>query len=260
MNASAGAEGWSNAAHQRELMGLASLMTAVFHGDDLTALRESLLARAARDAGDANALMDLSILMQLHNHRDIGLSIQREALQIQRLYHLPATRVPASIRLLAIMAPGDISTNMPLEFLLRDSGIALDMLYLLPGEPLPDVVSEHDVLIIAAGESDANRPLLLQLAGVIDRWPRPVLNLPQRILNLSRDAACKMLRNAPGIVMPVSRRIDRATLAAIGDASAAVSCNASSGTVRDVSSLTTTPRLQHDCHRLAAAFRRSTSP
>ena len=194
------------------LMGLAELMTMVFRGEDLNALHVRLVERATLNPDDADALMDLAVVLQLHNQREIGLAVQAEALQIKRLYHLPATRGEQPLRLLALMAPGDISANMPLEFLIRDSDIALDMLYLLPGEPLPETVPDHDVLIVAVGESDHNRQLLHQLSLAIDGWPRPVLNLPQHILQLSRDAACAMLADAPGILMPVSRRVDRTTL------------------------------------------------
>lgn len=198
------------------LMGLASLMTMVFRGVDLTALRERLIDRAQRDSQDANALMDLSTVMHLHSHRDLGLAIQAEALQIRQLYHLPAASSPAAIRLLALMVPGDLSANMPLELLVEGSDVALDVLYLLPGADFPTPVPDHDLLIVAAGESDQNRPLLQHIGRVTQSWPRPVLNRPDRILKLSRVSACALLRSAPGVVMPISARVDRQTLEAIG--------------------------------------------
>ena len=202
----------------KPLMGLATLMTMTFHGADLNELRTRLLERARLDARDANAMMDLSTIMHLHAHADIALAIQAEALQVRRLYHFAATARTAAIRLLAIMAPGDLATNMPLEFLVRDSDIELNMLYLLPGESLPASVPEHDLLIVAAGESDRNRPLLQQLVGELQNWPHPVLNRPEHILRLSRAGACELLRAAPGVMMPMATRLDRQTLVEIGHA------------------------------------------
>jgi glutathione synthase/RimK-type ligase-like ATP-grasp enzyme len=212
MNPGSAARYFAHPEAHAPLMGVAKLMTMAFHGTDLNDLRSRLVNRAQDDARDANALMDLATIMQLHAHRAIGLAIQAEALRIRRLYHLPSARWPAAIRVLAIMAPGDLATNMPLEFLVQDSDIALDMLYVLPGEPFPAVVPDHDLLIVAAGESDQNRPLLQQLVRETQTWPRPVLNRPERILTLSRAGACEMLRSAPGIAMPVAARVDRLTL------------------------------------------------
>jgi glutathione synthase/RimK-type ligase-like ATP-grasp enzyme len=216
MNPNVAARCPANYADHEPLMGLAALMPMAFHGVDLSDLRARLIARAERDPFDANALMELSTIMQLHAHRDVGLALQAEALRIRQLYHLPAAGSPAAIRLLAIMAPGDLSANMPLEFLVQDSDVALDMLYLSPGEPFPATLPDHDLLIVAAGESDQNRPLLQQIGRVTESWPRPVLNRPDRILRLSRDGACALLRSAPGVVMPVSLRIDRLTLEEVG--------------------------------------------
>jgi len=75
---------------------------------------------------------------------------------------------------------------------------------------------EHDLAIVALGESDENRPALDEIADMIQFWPRPVLNRPQRILDLSRERLHALLAEAPGLVMPMTMRIDRADLDAIG--------------------------------------------
>ncbi len=194
------------------LIGLPVLMGMAFAGVDLTPLGQQLVARAAADPLDANALMDMSVVLQLKQSREIGLAVQAQALQVQQLYQL-AARLPgpsggAAVRLLAIMAPGDLMANTPLEFLLQDSDVALDMLYVAPGMPFPPL-PEHDLAIIAVCESDANRALLQQLAHRAHSWPRPVLNLPDRIGQTGREAAHALLASAPGVQMPVSARIGR---------------------------------------------------
>ena len=49
-----------------------------------------------------------------------------------------------------------------------------------------------------------------------NRGPGPLLCAPDRIARLSRDGACRLLQSAPGIVVPVTRRIDRPALESIG--------------------------------------------
>lgn len=205
--------------HQQEqapLIGLAPLMRKAFSGVDLKPLGTQLIERSARNPQDAHTLMDLSTVLQLTGNRDLALATQAHALEMQQIYRIPAASDKANLHLLAIMAPGDLMANTPLEFLLENSDVTLDMLYLAPGmDALPEL-PDHDVLFVAVGESDDNRPLLEQLAQVTQHWPRPVLNAPERIANLSRDRACNLLRAAPGIDMPKSARISRGMLEQIG--------------------------------------------
>jgi len=197
------------------LIGLAALMRMVFAEQDLKPLAAELSARAERDPHDANALLDLSTILQLNFQHAIAMQVQTEALSTQRIYNIPAAKQPAKLRLLAMMGAGDLLSNTPLECLLEDSDIELDMVYVAPFLPLPDSVPDHDVLFVAVGESDENIPLLQEIADIQSVWPRPVLNSPARIARLERDSTCAMLGDAPGVVMPVSVRVSRDTLAAI---------------------------------------------
>ena len=190
------------------LQGLARLMTLAFEGCDLTPLATTLIARASGDEGDADALMDLSTILQLQGIQDIGIATQAQSLRIRRLFELPARHAPA-LRLLAIMAPGDLMINAPLSFLIEDSDVSLRMLYLLPGEPIPARLPAHDVVFIAVSESNATRALLDQLAGGIAAWNTAVVNLPDRIVRTSRAQACDVLDGAPGIAMPATARAAR---------------------------------------------------
>ena len=201
---------------QAALIGLAPLMRQAFSGIDLKPLGTRLIERAALHPNDAHTLMDLSTTLQLTGNRDIALATQAQALDIQRLYHIPTAAGEVAIRLLAIMAPGDLMANTPLEFLLENSDVALDILYVVPNTPFPEFVPDHDVLFMAIGESDQNRALLALMDGIVKTWPRPVLNAPERIASLSRNLACGLLASAPGVDMPVSARIARQTLDQIG--------------------------------------------
>ncbi len=195
------------------LMGLAQLMRMAFNGQSLMPLAETLKARAEQNPLDANALMDLSIALQLHGLRDVGLSTLSLALESSRVYELPAQHQPA-LRLLAIMGPGDLMANAPLAFLLEDSDISLTMLYLLPGEPMPEYLPEHDVAFIAMSDTSQTHELLAQLAHVVPYWPKPVLVQPEGILRTSRENAYALLKDAPGVYVPPTAQTTRQALEA----------------------------------------------
>lgn len=198
------------------LLGLARLMKMAFDGEDMAPLGDALIKRAESDPLDANALMDLSTLLQLRHNREVALDVQSQALATKILYHLPANG-EAKIRLLSIMAPGDIATNAPLEFLVENSDISLHMLYVGPGLPPVPPLPEHDLLFVSIGESTRTNPILEELAPVLNSWPHPVLNMPANILKTSREAAPVHLAKVAGLVMPGAKRVHRADLSSVKD-------------------------------------------
>ena len=208
----------SRNADQAPFIGLAKIMRMIFSGIDLAPLGTQLVARAEANSGntDANAFMDLFTILLLRGNRELALSMQAQALELQQIYSVPSITGQASIRLLVLMGAGDLMANSPVELLLENSDIALDMLYVTPQKPLPPSLPAHDVLFVAIGESDENIPLLLELDNTLKSWPQPVLNMPGRIALLSRDSACALLKSSPGIVMPDTARISRQTLEQIG--------------------------------------------
>ncbi|TAN48137.1 MAG: RimK family alpha-L-glutamate ligase [Methylococcaceae bacterium] len=198
------------------LIGLAALMRMAVADDDLTALGTQLITRATLDAEDANALLDLSTLLQLRGQQSVALATQVQALQIRQLYRAPTAAGPACLRVLAVMAPGDLMANTPLECLLEQANVQLDLLYVSADLPLPPTLPAHDALFIAVGESEQNQPLLQQLATTVAAWPCPVINRPAGIARLSRNDAYERLHAIPGVVMPVTLRLDKNTLQQIG--------------------------------------------
>jgi hypothetical protein len=102
------------------------------------------------------------------------------------------------------------------DFLLSGWNGVLDLLFVAPGEQATIVIPEHDVAIIAVGESDANASLLEALPSA-GAWPKPMLNgAPAAIRNLGRDRAPACLADARGLNAPPTLRVDRAQLAALG--------------------------------------------
>ena len=201
------------------LMGLAALVGQVFAGVDLGPLAQAFIDRATRDPGDAAALLDLSTALYLADNPDLARSMQEQALAIRRLYTL-ARRTdspdPPGLHVLALMAPGELSANTPLDFLIDDSDVALDFYYLArEPAPLPSF-DDYDLVFVAVGESDANALLLRAAEALLADCPRPVLNAPGHIARLSRDRVFATLRGAPGIVVPATERVDRHALEALG--------------------------------------------
>jgi glutathione synthase/RimK-type ligase-like ATP-grasp enzyme len=204
-------------------IGMAALAKMAFDGVDRRPLEQSLIERFLRDAGDTAALMDLSTVKLLLGARADGLQLQAAALQQNRLYRRrPESAKRDALRLLAFVAPGDFMANAPLEFLLDGSNVTLDLLYVVPGAPFPAVIPEHDLAIVAVGESDENRAVLREVASLIEGWTRPVLNAPSRIADLSRDAACALLQAANGTAIPTTLRVARAALERIAAGATAV--------------------------------------
>ncbi|MBR7800347.1 ATP-grasp domain-containing protein [Undibacterium fentianense] len=193
------------------LIGLAPLMRKAFSKQDLQPIAAELIERAKRDPNDANASLDLATVLMLSGHADTALATQMLALQTQSLYHIPAQH-PCRLKLLVIMTNGDLMANTPVEFLLENSDIDLQMLYVGEGIPAIDQIPEHDVLFVAIGEADGKRELLLELDDILQSWPRPVLNYPRYIAELGRDRACRLLQSVEMIEMPTAARISRAQL------------------------------------------------
>jgi hypothetical protein len=145
--------------------------------------------------------------------RDDRLTLQAHALGLPRLYRQrPAPAGDAGIRLLAFMAPGDFLANTPVEFMLEGANVTLDMVYVVPGLPLPQPLPEHDVALVAVTELEQNRAALSEIAALVPSWPRPVLNAPDRIARLTRDGTWALLESAPGLFFPMNARIDRDSL------------------------------------------------
>lgn len=204
------------------LIGVAPLMRRAFNGEDLLPLGAQLLARAQANPGDAHACLDLSTVLLLTGNRDDALAVQAEAIAMQPLYLLPAARAKPGLRLLVIMGPGDLMANTPIEFLLEDSDVALQLLYLTADGPLPESVPDHDVMLVGVGESDVNQPLLALLDQLVANWPRPVINHPRGIAQLSRDGVCGALQGVASMEVPVTVRVKRAELAELAAGARAI--------------------------------------
>ncbi|MCA9156925.1 MAG: hypothetical protein KDA51_07165 [Planctomycetales bacterium] len=193
----------------QSLIGMAKIMRLAFTGNDLSELTSELVGRVAASGSDAAALLDLSIVHQLNGHRDTALDLQWQALQQQQHYRMKSNPFRPALRVLAIMGPGEVMANTPIEFLVENSDIALEILYVGAGLPLLHDIPKHDVAFVAVCESDSNQQLLRQLQAVMSYWPYPHINHPQQIAKLARDGLCDHLSGIDGVEVVASRRVFR---------------------------------------------------
>ena len=194
-----------------KFLGLAKLMRQVFAGIDLAPLGNDLIEQA-KNQPCANVLMDLAFVLQLRGQREVALSVQADALSLQQIYTPASTATQHRLRVLALLSHGDLMANTPIEFLLEDSDIALNLVYITPSLALPTVLPEHDVVFVAMAQSDDNMLLLAELANTLAHWSTPVINAPDFIARLSRNDSCNVVGNIPGVLMPVTLRINRQQL------------------------------------------------
>ena len=200
------------------ILGLARFARVAFMGGDTSALVADLEARIAADASDAGAFMDLSILRQLRGEKEEGLRLQGVALRLCRLYRVldePVEGGSAPLRLLALVSPGDFLANTPIDFMVQQQNVDLDLLFIAPGESLPGVIPDHDLLLVAIGYNETNAPLLTALVPVIESWPRPALNRPADILATSREGVAERLEGTAGVLVPAIAKVSREDVAAL---------------------------------------------
>lgn len=196
-------------------LGLAPFLRLSIAGDDLQPIAMGLLEMAGHDENNPFLWLNLSTAFFCVGQREHGLLIQGQALEMQRSYRIAAATQPARFRLLVIAVAGDIAENTPIDCLLEGSDIDLLYYFATADAPLPAEIPEHDVLLVAIADSEANRPILNALSAALSSVPQPVINDPRNIPNTSRDTASLLMQNVDGVLMPPTRQIDRIALQSI---------------------------------------------
>jgi len=208
-----------------QLIGMAHIMRLAFAGNDLSEITSHLTRRIQANALDSAAAMDLSIVLQLSGNPNLAIELQTEALRQHQYFELKSNPKNPALRLLAIMGPGEVMANTPIDFLIENSDISLSFLYLGEGLPVPAQIPEHDVAFVAVCESDQNQFLLHQLAEIMQYWPKPFLNEPSLIAQLSRNRVSQCLATAVGVAVSDAIRVSRLQLSDLGIPSKSHSCH-----------------------------------
>ncbi len=203
----------------QKCLGLAPLLRFNLAGEELAPLCQLLIQRATENPDDAASLLDAGIVFQFHGDPVMAQNLQQEALKLCRHYWIPAAR-PARLRLLALVAPGELMGNVPIECLLEDSDIELHLLFVTDAALDPADIPEHDVLFVAIGDSERNRQILAEWQARLAHWPKPVLNGPPAAERVKRDTAARLLADLPGVAMPPTLRVDRPSLQRLADGEA----------------------------------------
>ena len=201
-------------------IGFARLTTMAFEGADLRPLRDELISKLADGTAEAGEVLDLSLITQLLGDKQTGIAIQAEVLAFHQLYRSPCSSEKPRLRVLALAAAIDMGGNTPIEFLLEDSGIELQTLYVVAGVDLPSPLPEHDVAIVIASDSEECLEALRKIDSMASRWPRPLLNPPRLVRNLDRDKLHGLLRGSPGLDIPATHCLTRAQLSAMAQSHA----------------------------------------
>ncbi|HLJ56966.1 MAG TPA: hypothetical protein VKT77_18140 [Chthonomonadaceae bacterium] len=196
------------------VIGLAKLATMKFRGQDIMPTYRLLASRLERDQSNVAPLMDVAILDQFLGFPQRALTIQSAALQACRLFRVPCASGTPRLRLVGFCMAGPINANIPVEFLIEGSEVELILVYVVPGLPIP-MPPDHDIAMVLAAESEPARPVFTALETVLARWPRPVLDLPDRVPLLGRESLYRLADGVVGVEIPATVRVDAETLAAI---------------------------------------------
>jgi len=184
------------------------ILSAVSIGRIPHAQLQDAVAEAMADSDPANLFMRLFYLFQRIGLFELANDMHAKALERRRVFRLEGPANPR-IRLLAIMGPDPERDNSPVEYLIENSDIRLELYYPDFSQAMPDELPDHDIALVAIGESEAVNGHLRHLEMLIGDWPRPVLNRPASILHCARDKIALLLADVKGLVVPLNRRMNR---------------------------------------------------
>lgn len=197
-----------------------NLGLAYYATDTLDTAEECFRHSLALDVGYAEAYLKLAqTLARAHRPAEAERAYVEWARR-QGVMVTPCTAPVPEARILLIGGTG--ACNTPAEFLFRVDRFEKIGVYLMPAsEPdsnlasLIERIPPFDVAFNVIGEADEGAPYLVQAAALVDRLDRPVLNPPTRIPATRRDLITQHLGGIPSLVVPDTRRMTRAELAAL---------------------------------------------
>ncbi len=167
----------------------------------------SLLDDITAEADAGQKFMQLFFILQSLRMDEFSLEMQAKALQHRTVFRILSPPRPA-LRVLALMVPGNMLDNAPLDFILFNKNIQLDILYVTELTDFFEDIPEHDVAILALGEASKNKPIHALIEAHRNHWPRPFLNHSEGVMTCARDSLYALLKNETSFIVPKTKRID----------------------------------------------------
>lgn len=199
---------------------MASIVGRIYGGTDPDALMQEITVRLNDPEQAPGAWLDLSILRRTLGDNQNAEIFQREALNSSRMFRQPSLR-EKPLRLLAFKTSGNFMANTPVEFMLEGGNIELVSLYIGDGTEAIGPVPDHDVALLAIGESPENRSILKKCQKLLENWHRKIFNFNvETILQLDRSLLWHRLARADRIHCPWTLDFERDEL--VSDAEGAI--------------------------------------
>ena len=167
---------------------------------------QSLLDDIATEADVGQKFMKMFFILQSLQMDEFSLEMQAKALQHKAVFRILSPPRPA-LRVLALMGAGNMLDNAPLDFILFDKNIQLDIFYVSASTDFAVDIPEHDVAILALGESSKNKILLELIESHRKNWPRPFLNNSEGVIKCARNSLYELLKNETSFIVPKTKRI-----------------------------------------------------
>lgn len=163
------------------------------------------------DTNPSNMFMRMFYIASALNQNELAGDMQEKALQHSCIYRI---NNPShfKIRLLALMGVGNMTDNVPIDFIIENSDIRLDLLYVSPEKEMPLSIPDHDIAFVALGESDKNNLVLEKITEFLPFWSRPYINHPKNIMNCARHKISQILENTSGLLIHPTHRVQRKQL------------------------------------------------
>jgi hypothetical protein len=168
---------------------------------------DSFRQAVALNPQDAESVNWIGALKQAMGDTAGAQAAYEEAARIQPLITRPAAKSPAEFRLLALYAP--FGGNTPTEYLFQDAFFDTDTLALLTSRQYDAELFGQNVQLVINLISDADQTeaLLPVAADLADRFGRPMINHPRKILRTTRDAIAVLLQGIPNCRIPKAVRV-----------------------------------------------------
>jgi hypothetical protein len=170
-----------------------------------------LMNDVAQEKDLGNKFMKLFIILQNFKMDAFALEMQDQAFLHRHVFRFLSPPQP-QIRLLVIAGPGNMSHNVPLDFVVFNQNIQLDYFYVVDDNTSWESIPDHDIAILGLGQASHHNALHRCIEKQRKRWVRPFLNNAQGVMHCARDSLYDLLKDDPDVRVPRTQRVTREDL------------------------------------------------